>query len=308
MADTTYCDGLYELTHAYDGFIIDQWGVLHQGLEVPSGTIQALNKLKAEKKQVIILSNSGKRSEFNKERLKEMGIKPFHYQDIVTAGEVVWQGLNTRDSGVFKGLGDICYLISRNNDRELLQGLDLVVSDEVHDVDFILVTGVDSPEKSLEDYEPVLRKAVARGLPLICANPDLVTVFGKERQMGPGALAQRYKEFGGVAHMIGKPHKPIFQKCIDSFKGVIPSRILVIGDSLYHDIAGAKTLNLDTAFVTSGIHSQNFKDGMPVDQKHRNLEHLIQNYGVRPEWAMDHLIWQSPEAAKHEKERESWTD
>ena len=308
MSETAYCDGLYELEHAYDGFIIDQWGVLHHGLELYPGTMQALNKLKAHKKQVVILSNSGKRADYNKERLKELGIKPSSYVDIVTAGEVVWQGLSTRDSGVFEGLGDICYLISRNNDREILKGLDIVVTDQIEEADFILITGVDAPEKTIEYYEPVLRKAVAKGLPAICANPDLVTVFGKERQMGPGAVAQRYKEFGGVAHFIGKPHKPIFQKCLDAFKGIIPSRVLMIGDSLYHDVAGAKTLNLDTAFVTSGIHSQNFKDKMPIDQKMRNLEHLTQNYGVHPEWAMDQLIWQSAEAAKLEKERESWVD
>lgn len=308
MADTTYCDGLYELMHAYDGFIIDQWGVLHNGMDVHPATLQALSKMKAQKKQVIILSNSGKRADYNKERLAELGIKQSYYQDIVTAGEVVWQGLNTRDNGVFEGLGDICYLISRNNDRELLKGLDIVVTDQIEDADFLLITGVDAPEKSIEDYEPALRKAVAKGLPAICANPDLITVFGNERQMGPGAVAQRYKEFGGVAHFIGKPHKPIFQKCLDSFKNVIPSRVLMIGDSLYHDVAGAKTLNLDTAFITSGIHSPNFKENMSMEQKSRNLEHLIQNYGVRPEWAMDRLIWQSAEAAKHEKERERWKD
>lgn len=308
MSEATFCEGLYELSHAYDGFIIDQWGVLHNGVETYPGVIQCLNKLKAENKQVIILSNSGKRSDYNATRLKELKIKPSHYKAVVSAGEVVWQGIKNRNEGVFAGLGDTCYLINRERDQSLLEGLDLNITDQVEEADFLLITGVDAQRKSIEDYEPVLRKAVAKGLPAICANPDLVTIFGNEKSMGPGAVAQRYSEFGGVAHFFGKPHKAIFRTCLSMFDDVIPSRILMIGDSLYHDISGASAVNLDTAFVTTGLHSSAFKPGLSQDQKTRNMKQLMNNYGVRPTWMMDGLIWQTAESAKREKEREGWTD
>lgn len=308
MSETSFIDGLYELSHAYDGFILDQWGVLHNGVEAYPGVTACLNKMKADKKQVIILSNSGKRADFNVERLKELGIKPQHYKAVVSAGEVVWRGLENREDGIFEGIGDKCYLICRGNDKTLLDGLDLEVVENVEDADFLLITGVNSPEKSIEDYEPILRRAVAKGLPAICANPDLVTLFGNQRAMGPGAVVQRYSEFGGVAHFIGKPHKPIFQRCIEMFDDIIPSRILMVGDSLYHDVAGAQSVNLDTAFVLSGIHSSATSPDMPQEQKLRNVEQLVMNYGVRPTWVMDSMIWQSREAAKFEKERESWVD
>ncbi|MGM0422603.1 MAG: TIGR01459 family HAD-type hydrolase [Pseudomonadota bacterium] len=308
MSGTTFCEGLYELSHAYDGFIIDQWGVLHNGIEAYPGVIQCLNKLKAESKQVIVLSNSGKRADYNAERLKDLKIKASHYKAVVSAGEVVWQGLKKQNEGVFADIGKTCYLINRDHDRALLKGLDIEVTDEVEKADFLLITGVDTPHKSIEDYEPVLRKAVAKGLPAICANPDLVTLFGHEKSMGPGAVAQRYSDFGGVAHFIGKPHRPIFRTCLSMFKDVIPSRILMIGDSLYHDISGASAVNIDTAFVTSGIHSSAFKRGMAPEQKMRNMEQLVHNYGVRPTWLLDGLVWQTPESAKREKERERWTE
>ncbi len=308
MSDTIFIDGLYELMDSYDGFIMDQWGVLHDGMKPYPGALDVLAQLKAHKKQVVILSNSGKRGDYNKTRMKELGFKPTTFKSVVSAGEVTWQGLNERNDGIFDGLGDNVYLINRGGDRQLLHGLDLNVVNDVDDADFILITGVDAPQKTIEDYEPVLRKAVTKGLPAICANPDIVTVFGKERAMGPGAVAMRYSEFGGVAHFIGKPHKPIFRHCINLFEDVMPARILVIGDSLYHDIAGGMAVDLDTAFVTTGIHTNAFKPEYNLDQKQKNMEQLVQNYGARPKWVLNGMVWQTAEAALRERERARMKD
>jgi len=303
-----FSEGLYEFMDSYDGFIMDQWGVLHNGIEPYPGVMDALNQLKKRDKQVIILSNSGKRSDYNAKRMKDLGFKTTQYKDIVSAGEVCWQGLKNRDEGVFEGLGTKCFLISRSGDQLLLEGLDIEVVENVEDAEFILITGTDAPHKKLEDYEADLKKAVTKGIPAICANPDLITVFGSERAMGPGAIAKRYQEFGGVSHFIGKPHKPIFRHCLSLFDGVMPARVLMIGDSLYHDIAGGHGVDMDTAFITGGIHANAFKADMSLDQRQKNMEQLAQNYGVRPTWVMHNLIWQTPEAAVRERERARMQD
>lgn len=299
-----FCQGLYELMDSYDGFIMDQWGVLHNGVQPYDGVIDTLNHLRQRKKQVIILSNSAKRSQDNDERLKKLGIKSTLYKEVVTAGEVTWQGLKTQKDAPFKGLGDKCYLIARPDDRALLEGLDIEVVQDIEEAQFILITGFDSPNMKLEDLDAVFKRAVVRRLPAICANPDMVTVYGHERAIGPGAVAKRYHELGGMAHLIGKPHKTIFRHCLAMFDGVIPSRILMIGDSVQHDIAGAMSVDLDTAFITAGIHSNAFKPGMSVEQKRKAMEHLAQGYGgIRPTWVLDSLVWQTPEAALRERER-----
>jgi ribonucleotide monophosphatase NagD (HAD superfamily) len=88
------------------------------------------------------------------------------------------------------------------------------------------------------------------------------------------------------------------------FDKLIPSRILMIGDSIQHDIAGAMQVDIDTAFITQGIHSNAFKPGMSVEQKRKAMEHLAQGYGgIRPTWVLDSLVWQTPEAALRERER-----
>jgi HAD superfamily hydrolase (TIGR01459 family) len=304
MTTMTFCHGLYEFMDSYDGFIMDQWGVLHNGIQPYDGVIDVLNHLKQRKKQVVILSNSAKRSDDNVERLKKLGIKPSHYKSVVTAGEVTWQGLKSQKDAPFKGLGKKCFLISRGEDRSLLQGLDIDVVSDIEEAQFILITSFDSPVMTLEELDPVFKRAVIKRLPAICANPDMVTVYGHERAVGPGAVAKRYHDLGGMAHLIGKPHKTIFRYAQNLFDGVIPSRILVIGDSLQHDIAGAIAVDMDTAFVTAGIHNNAFKPGMAPEQKRKAMEHLAQNYGgIRPTWVLDSLIWQTAEAALRERER-----
>lgn len=303
MSETIFCNGLYEFMDSYDGFILDQWGVLHNGVDPYPGVMDALNHLKQHKKQIVILSNSGKRADYNVDRMKKLGFKTGQFKAVVSAGEVTWQGLKEQKDGVFKDIGDKCYLISRGGEKSLIEGLDLEVVKEIEDADFILITGTDAPEKNITDYEPVLRKAVQKGLPAICANPDIIAVFGNQRIMGPGAVAQRYQEFGGVAHFIGKPHAPIFRHCLSLFDKVMPARVLVVGDSIYHDIAGGVAIDLDTAFVTTGIHAGAFKNSMTPEEKLKNMDQIAQNYGVHPKWAMDGLIWQTPEAQQREKER-----
>ncbi|TVQ83114.1 MAG: TIGR01459 family HAD-type hydrolase [Micavibrio sp.] len=310
--NTRFCDGLYDLVDSYDGFILDQWGVLHDGIKPYDGVLHALRQLKTHGKQVVVLSNSGKRAEYNAARLAELGIKKTMYRAVVSAGEVAWEVLKNRHEG--KSFRDLqgknrCFLIARGNDRSLLDGLeDIELVDEVQDAEFILITGTDAPKKTLADYEPLLRRAATSRIPLICANPDEVTVFGRERAMGPGALAKKYQEFGGVSHMIGKPYAPAFRHCISLFDGVIPSRMVVIGDSLYHDVAGANALDIDAVFIMGGLHAAEFKEDVNEEACHRHVEHLIHQYSARPLWVMDHMIWQSPEAARLEKIREMSND
>jgi HAD superfamily hydrolase (TIGR01459 family) len=304
MSNMTFSQGLYELMDSYDGFILDQWGVLHNGLQPYEGVIDTLNHLKQRKKQVVILSNSAKRSDDNIERLKRLGIRPGQYKAVVSAGEVTWQGLKEQKDAPFKGLGQKCYLISRPDDKSLLNGLDIELVSAVEQAQFILITSFDPTTSKIEDLDPVFKKAAAKRIPAICANPDLVTVYGHERAIGPGAVANRYHELGGAVHYIGKPHKTIFRYCLGLFEEVMPSRILVIGDSIQHDIAGGVGADLDTAFITSGIHASAFKPGMLPEQKRKMMEQLAQGYGgIRPTWVLDSLTWQTPEAALRERER-----
>ena len=294
IVNTKFCQGVSDISDSYVGFIIDQWGVLHDGETVYDGVVDCLKELQRRKKYVIILSNSGKRSEVNAERLETLGIPRNLYNSIITSGEVTWQGLYDQNDGYFRDIGKKCILISRGGDRSIVEGLDIEIVEDPKEASFILISGADSPEKTLEDYEPLLRASVRYRLKAICANPDSLGVMGKENIMGPGTLAARYKDFGGVVHYIGKPHQPIFQHCIRVLQqqDIYPGQTVMIGDTMAHDILGGHLVNIDTCLVKRGIHKNVFRNCRSLSEIDKALDVLIQQYNnVRPKYLLDTLVW-----------------
>jgi len=304
---TKFCNGISDISDSYSGFIIDQWGVLHNGEKPYPGAVECLKELKARKKHVIILSNSGKRSDINKERMKKIGIGPSLYDQIVTSGEMTWQGISNQEDGFFEGLGKKVFVISRGNDRSIVDGLEVDVVDTPDQADFMIISGSDAPEKTIEDYEAVLKGAARKQLPALCANPDSRGVMGAMSIMGPGTIARRYKDFGGVVHYIGKPHQPIFKHCIKLLqdKQIYPGQTIVIGDALAHDILGGNMVNIDTCLVKTGLHEASFQNATTPSAINKALTLLANQYNnVRPQYLVDSLKWGDPlPDRKHKKKR-----
>lgn len=308
---TKFCEGISDISDSYAGFILDQWGVLHDGEKAYDGVIDCLKELKARKKHVLILSNSGKRALENKERLKKLGIGPSLYDQIITSGEMSWQGMNDQDTKPFVGLGQKCYLISRGGDRSIVDGLDIEVVDDIKNATFLLVSGADSPEKTLEDFEPTLKQAARMGMPMLCANPDSRGVMGSQNIMGPGTLARRYQDFGGVVDYIGKPHQPIFQHCIKILqaKEIYPGQTIMVGDAMAHDILGASLVNIDTCLVQTGLHEAMFQKAKTPTELDKTIHNLaIQYNNVRPKYLVSHLHWGKALPDRKHKKRKKRDD
>lgn len=309
MLQTKFCKGISDISDSYNAFIIDQWGVLHDGEKPYDGVIDCLKELKRRKKYIIILSNSGKRAEANKERLKGLGIGPTLYDEIVTSGEVTWTGLQQQNEGFFENIGKRCYLISRGNDRSYVDGLDIDLVENIEDAEFLLITGSDAPEKNLvDDYEPILKKAIRKRLKAICANPDSRGLIGKNNVMGPGMIARRYQDFGGVVHYIGKPHQPIFKHCVSLLQkqDIYPGQTVTIGDTMAHDILGSSAANIDTCLTMCGLHYGSFKACKDRTDLNRAINVLALQYNnVRPKFLVDRLKWGDPlPDRKHRKRRD----
>ena len=94
---------------------------------------------------------------------------------------------------------------------------------------------------------------------MVCANPDIVAVLPDGRfGMGPGAVAHHYEQLGGAVGYVGKPHRPIYQACLEALAHPPPDEVLTVGDSMAHDVAGGAAMELDTALIMSGIHRRIF--------------------------------------------------
>jgi ribonucleotide monophosphatase NagD (HAD superfamily) len=103
-----------------------------------------------------------------------------------------------------------------------------------------------------------LAVAAARGVPMVCCNPDLLTVRrgkgGEEAvEYCPGGFARHYEGLGGEVHWFGKPHTAHFEACLREL-GLPRDRVAMVGDALETDVAGAAAAGLASVLVASGIH------------------------------------------------------
>lgn len=256
--------GLREIAGAYDVYLLDLWGVLHNGVRAFPAAIAAMRELRAEGKRIGILSNGPRRASAVADQAAELGIAPDLYDAIHSSGEETRLALDGGDSWA-AGLGRRGLAIVPPKDRSLLTGLDLDWTSDPAAADFALLTGTGRPEDTVADYEPMLRQLRARNLPLICANPDLVVVRGDVREICAGAIAARYEALGGKVRYFGKPHPEVYERCLAALGSPPRRRILAVGDSLRTDIAGAARAGIDSLFILGGIHGAELIRGNSLD-------------------------------------------
>jgi HAD superfamily hydrolase (TIGR01459 family) len=291
MVEPTFCSGLADLASRYRGFIVDQWGVLHDGATPYQNALECLRELRAARKRVVLLSNSGERAAINRQRLAALGIRGDLYDAVVTSGEATWRALAERGDPIFAGLGRRCVLWARGGDRSLVEGQGLEAVADLGRADFLLLGGIEDDAR-LEQFTAALEQAVAGDLPMICANPDVVSVQPLGRLgIAPGAVARQYEELGGQVVYVGKPHRPVYQLCLETLAPLPPGEVLVIGDSVAHDIAGGAGMGLATALIMSGVHAPLFDLEHGLSANAAALDRLEAEYGARPDWVLPRFRW-----------------
>lgn len=294
-----------EISPLYDGFILDQFGVLHNGAYGLEGAPELVAELAAQGKKLIILSNSSSASTATKSKLPKLGFDPENFVGAVTSGQEAGQHIAEKFSGkkaIFL-TWDSCKSAPPPSASmkfiELFGGV--VVTDKPEQADFMILHGVDvlrgtepdgeAIETSLGSFytdasfsviDPILKKCLEHNLPMICANPDFI-MAKPDGSIGhmPGKIAQRYEEMGGSCTSFGKPHVPHFEACLRDL-GLPKERVAHVGDSLHHDIAGANSTGISSVFVTGGIHREELGADLGVLPEKSNLESLFKKHSQTP--------------------------
>ena len=280
-----YIPGIEPLLERYDGFLLDQFGVLHDGQAPLPGVLDALRLLHAARRPVVLLSNSGRRSAPNEERLSRIGIPRVLYDRLITSGETAWQDRRSGRNRIFEGLGHRCLLFTRGGDRSAVDGLDLAPVDDASEADFVLLAGLDADAATHARARTVLEAALGERLVLICTNPDVVSIEGAQHFEGPGAFAARYVAAGGEVRYVGKPWPEIYRNALEGLD-LPPERLVAIGDSLDHDIAGGARCDIDGALVIGGIHRAAFATATTPAGMLAALGCLGAAHPAQPRWLM----------------------
>ncbi len=262
-----YILGVSGLARRYDGFILDLWGVIHDGVTPIPGAVDCLRALIDAGKRIALLSNAPRRADDVIRRITQIGVPEGTYHHVMSSGEEAWQCLRRREDPFYAALGRRCLHICSDRDLEIREGLGLEFLDSAEEAEFILNTGPAGWDDTIEDYAPLLGRCLARRLPMVCANPDLVVMHGAQLALCGGALAQWYEQQGGQVRWHGKPYRSVYDTCLTLLALADRSRILAVGDSLRTDIAGAASADLDSLFVVGGIHAAEFGLDQGSDQE-----------------------------------------
>jgi HAD superfamily hydrolase (TIGR01459 family) len=286
-----HLSGFAPLAARYNGFVLDLWGVIHDGVNAFPHAVDCLKQLRAAGKRTLLLSNVPRPNGAVQSMMQRMGIEGSLYTGILTSGEAVRQALRSPPDLWWAELGTRVFHLGPERDRPVFDGLPLQIADSPEDADFVLNTGPDDHRNpsDMAEFEPILEECVRYRLKMICANPDLIVIRGGVRVLCAGALAVRYQELGGDVRSLGKPDPAIYQPVLEQL-GLPPQEVLAVGDSLRTDVAGAVGVDLAACWVLSGIHGAELSDGLGGFDTIK-VESAARAAGVDPVAAVPHFAW-----------------
>ena len=261
---TRIINSLDEVSDLYDVLLCDLWGCLHNGNTPFPEAVAALQRFRARGGKVVLLTNAPRPSRFVIASLDAMGCPRDCYDTVVSSGDAA------QDAMFAGAVGRKVWHLGPSKDEGFFtevppewQGRDGIGRVSFEEAEGIVCTGpFDELNEVPEDYRPRFLLARMRGLPMLCANPDVVVDFGDQRIYCAGALAALYEEMGGEALYFGKPHPPIYDMARRRMAalGVMPedARILAVGDGINTDVPGAAGEGIDCLFVTGGLAHDQF--------------------------------------------------
>lgn len=254
---------LPDLARRYDAFLVDQFGVLLDGSGAYPAAPAALSALAATGKPVLMLSNSGKRAAPNAARLVRLGFDVAATRGVLSSGEAAFRRLAEDLAAGRIAPGTPVWLHARDGDTSAVAGLDLTPVPHPDAAGLLVIAGSQGDRLTMDWYRDALGGAAARGVPAFCTNPDLEMLTPEGRAFGAGAIAALYADMGGPVTWIGKPHRPVYDIARDILGRPDPARVLCIGDSPAHDVAGGRGAGMATALVTrTGLHAGQAQDAL----------------------------------------------
>lgn len=278
---------LDEVAADYDAILCDLWGCYHNGIAYYPAAADACRRFRERGGTVILLTNAPRPAASVERLLAGMRAPRDSWDAIVSSGGACQAAVADGSYGRhFAYVGP---------DRDLHMLTDLGKAPVPADrADAILLTGLrDDRVETPDDYSDEIADWVERGLPVLCANPDIVVDRGDARLWCAGAIARRAEEVGGQVVWFGKPHAPVYDRCravVADLRGapVPDSRILALGDGIATDVPGGLNAGLDVVFVTGGLSSADF--GPDVEQPEPEpLDRFLGEIGLAPKYAIGRL-------------------
>ena len=289
-------EGTRHLIDDHDTFLLDMWGVMHDGSRPYDGVLDVIRKLRDAGKKLIILSNSGKRRDNSVRMLQKLGFDPEDFDQIITSGEVAYQMLSGQEASlgcqswsvlselrangpekmkvfVFgSGDSDETYCESCGWTLAPIEEASLIVARGTFTINdgSTVINKREDEDLYHQAMDQKLKEAAKRRLPMIVTNPDKIRPDA-ERPPMPGKIGDDYwRVLGGddtaeaLIKRIGKPFRDVYDIALKDTTDL--SRACMIGDALETDVAGGSMLGITTVWVVKdGIHYPDI-EGKPLSE------------------------------------------
>jgi HAD superfamily hydrolase (TIGR01459 family) len=281
--------GIAPLVPDRDLILCDVWGVVHNGAAPYPEAVDALLRVRGAGKTVILISNAPRPGDVVARQIAKIGVPAECYDTVITSGDVTRNVLATQP-------GTRLYHLGPSRDFPNYDGLDLSLV-EIEDAELIVCTGLfDDTRETPDDYIELLNYAQARGLPMLCANPDIVVERGDTHVWCAGALAESYASIGGDVLYAGKPYDAIYDAALswaERSRGerISPEHVLAIGDGVRTDLAGAARQGFDCLFVMGGIHAADFDAASENEPDPGRYARVFAEAGAWPTAIIWRLAW-----------------
>ncbi len=283
-AGPRFASGLSGLADRYRLLLCDIWGVVHGGVRAFPRATEALRNYRGGGGHVILVSNAPRPWHAVAKQLDGFGLPRDAYDSILTSGDLTRDTIAARPGVPLHHLGPA-------RDLPLFEGLDAPLV-PLADAAYVVCTGLfDDTTETPDDYAEMFTTMLARGLVMVCANPDLIVHRGGEPVYCAGALAVAYQARGGAVSIAGKPYGEIYDA---AFARVAPLALtrrdaLAVGDSIRTDVTGARNAGIDSLFIAAGIHIDEIMPAGTLD-RHMAADWISRQTAV-PTFIADHLAW-----------------
>lgn len=306
-----FAKSLNDIYQNYDAFLIDMYGVLYDGSGMFPNALSLLERMKAEDKKIIILSNTTLVSKACKVKYSEKGlIEGVHYDYFITSGEAFKQTLHNYISNAktyFQAFhpNNALFEESGLTESQSLEGADFVyigflndvkriyVADELRDKSGALIplenlNSTDCHEISdLSEISDFLDRCLSLNKTLIIANPDLFALELVSTNEQPamrrpvlcqGMIGEFYEKMGGKVVYFGKPYSAIYDF---ARKFLSPGeKTAMIGDTIWTDILGGNMSGFDSILTLTGVSGEFLKHSGSLNTTEK-IDWLLKNISTK---------------------------